>query len=84
MFCDLQMVGVDRVWSCEINNKWRRVFWGRNNAMRKWARSQPSGRVSILDFDGLSWADNAPLGLISNWTDPHYGTLAPCTLLHFV
>ena len=26
-----------------------------------------------MDFDQLSWTDNAPSGLIGNWTDWHYG-----------
>lgn len=55
------------------NDPRRGIFRSRNDGTRKWAYNHPSGRVSILDFDSLSWTDGAPLGLIGNWTDWHYG-----------
>lgn len=66
-WCSLQIVGIDE------HDERRGIFRSRNQAMRDWAGSHPSGRVVILDFDSLSWTDGAPPGLIGNWTDWHYG-----------
>lgn len=50
----------------------RGLLRGRNDFMRRWAANETSGRTSVIDFDTLSLAPNAPTGLLGNWTDWHY------------
>ncbi len=52
------MVGIDE------GDKRRKLFRNRSDHMRAWAAKDTTGRVDVIDFDSLSLAPNAPMGLI--------------------
>lgn len=52
------MVGIDE------GDRRRKLFRDRSDHMRAWAAKDTTGRVDVIDFDSLSLAPNAPMGLI--------------------